>query len=177
MGNFASRVVRAAKFDASLYKEIASDENALGQAIGVVVLASIASGLRNIRDVQSGMFYLLMLSLIGWLILAYIIYFIGTKLVSEPQTKSSLSELLRTTGFSHAPGLIGVLGIIPYLGIVVLWVTSLWMLVALVVAVRQAFDYKSMVRAVLVSVVGWIIHRVIMVFFIVIIFDKTPKQI
>jgi hypothetical protein len=71
--------------------------------------------------------------------------------------------LLRTTGFSSSPGLIRVLGLIPGLGTVVFAVASIWMLVAMVVAVRQALDYTSTFRAVGVCVIGWIIQTVILV--------------
>jgi hypothetical protein len=48
---------------------------------------------------------------------------------------------LRTIGFSSSPGLIRVLGIIPGLTEIVFLVASIWMLVAMVIAVRQALDY------------------------------------
>ncbi|HMB16952.1 MAG TPA: hypothetical protein VKN62_11625, partial [Pelovirga sp.] len=72
-------------------------------------------------------------------------------------------QLLRTTGFSSSPGLIRALGFIPGLGPIVVAVTSLWMLVAMVIAVRQALDYTSTIRAVGVCVIGWIIQTVILV--------------
>jgi hypothetical protein len=40
----------------------------------------------------------------------------------------------------------------------VLVIGGIWMLVAMVIAVRQALDYKSTLRAVGVCVVGWIIQ-------------------
>jgi hypothetical protein len=47
---------------------------------------------------------------------------------------------LRTIGFSSSPGLIRVLGLIPDLAGIVFFTASIWMLTAMVIAVRQALD-------------------------------------
>jgi len=86
------------------------------------------------------------------------------KLLPEPQTKADHGELLRTIGFSSSPGLIRVLGIIPGLGRIVFPIASIWMLIAMIIAVRQALDYKSTSRAIGVCVIGWIIQALIFVF-------------
>ncbi len=36
-------------------------------------------------------------------------------------------------------------------------ITSIWMLLAMIVAVRQALDYRSTPRAVAVCVLGWVL--------------------
>jgi hypothetical protein len=102
------------------------------------------------------------IALIGWYVWAYLTYLIGTKLLPEPQTRADHGELLRTIGFSSSPGLIRVLGIIPGLAGVVFLVAYIWMLVAMVIAVRQALDYQSTLRAVGVCVIGWIIQAFIL---------------
>jgi uncharacterized membrane protein len=87
---------------------------------------------------------------------------IGTKILPEPQTKADLGELLRTIGFSSAPGIIRILGIIPGLGGTIFAVAGIWMLVAMIIAIRQALDYQSTWRAVGVCIIGWIIQGLIM---------------
>ena len=101
-------------------------------------------------------------ALIGWYVWAYITYFIGTKFLPEPQTRADHGELLRTIGFSSSPGLIRVLGIIPGLTGIVFSVASIWMLVAMVIAVRQALDYQSTLRAIVVCVIGWIVQTLLL---------------
>ena len=66
-----------------------------------------------------------------------------------------MTELLRTIGFSTAPGLLRVLGVLPALTIPVFALTTGWMLIAMIVAVRQALDYTSTARAVAVCAIGW----------------------
>ena len=164
MTDFKDRILRAAKLDVHLYEEVEADKNAMGQAMGVVVLSSVAAGIGSIGMGAGGPGGILMgiiASLGGWYIWAFLTYFIGTKLLPESQTHADLGELLRTIGFSSSPGLIRILGIIPGLGAVVFLVASIWMLVAMVIAVRQALDYKSTWRAVGVCAIGWVIQTVI----------------
>lgn len=160
---FKDRIIRAAKLDVNLYEEVEADRGALGQAMGVVVLSSIAAGVGSITRVGfSGIFIGTITALIGWYVWAYLTYFIGTKFLPEPQTEADIGELLRTIGFSSSPGLIRVFGIIPGLGAIVFFAASIWMLVAMVIAVRQALDYKSTLRAVGVCAIGWIVQMLIL---------------
>ena len=162
MANFSKRMIRAAKLEVTLYEEVEADKSALGQAMGVVVLSSIAAGIGTIS--RGGLFAMLVgvvAALIGWYIWAYLIYLIGTKLLPEPQTKADHKELLRTVGFSSSPGLIRVLGIIPGLASIVFPIAAIWMLVAMIIAVRQALDYKSTLRTIGVCAIGWIVQVVL----------------
>jgi len=163
MTSFKDRIIRAAKLDVNLYEEVEADKGAMGQAMGVVVLSSIAAGVGTIgRGGFGGILMGTIVALIAWYVWAYLTYFIGTKFLPEPQTKADHGELLRTIGFSSSPGLIRVLGVIPGLGAVVFLVASIWMLVAMIIAVRQALDYESTLRAVGVCVIGWIIQTLIL---------------
>ena len=169
MGSLKDRIIRAAKLDVNLYEEVEADRGAMGQAVGVVVLSSIAAGLGTItRGGFAGIIPSILLgtlfALISWYVWAYLTYFIGTKLLPEPQTKADLGELLRTIGFSSSPGLIRVLGIIPGLTGVVFFIASIWMLIAMVIAVKQALDYQSTFRASGVCLIGWIVQALILAF-------------
>jgi len=166
MNQLLDRMIRAAKLDVNLYEEVEADKGALGQAMTVVVLSSIAGGLGSISmGGITGIIVATVLSLVGWYVWAYITYFIGTRFLAEPQTKADHGELLRTIGFSSSPGLIRILGIIPGLMAVASLVASVWMLVAMVIAVRQALDYTSTFRAVGVCLIGWVIQMIILFLF------------
>ena len=163
MQKYIDRIVRAAKLDVNLYEEVEADKGALGQAMGVVVLSSIAAGVGSIGQVGvKGIFLGAITALIAWYVWAYITYFIGVKILPEPQTKADHGELLRTIGFSSSPGLIRIFAIIPGLAGILFLVTSIWMLVAMVIAVRQALDYQSTLRAVAVCIIGWVIQAIIL---------------
>ena len=156
------RMLRAAKLDASLYEEVEADKTALGQSMVVVILSSVAAGIGTITVRGfSGIILGTILALVGWLIWAYLIYIIGTKLFPAPETKADHGELLRTIGCSCSPGIVRILGIIPGLGTIIMLLAGIWMLVTMVIAVRQALDYTSTPRAVGVCVIGWIIQGVV----------------
>ena len=155
MATFVQRMVGAAKLDVHTYEEVEADTAALGQSLGVVVLSSIAAGVsagHGLRGLVVGS----VAALLGWFVWAFVTYFIGTKLLPEPQTKSDVGELLRTTGFASSPGILRVFGFVPMLGWLLGMITAVWMLVAMVVAVRQALDYTSTGRAIGVCLIGWV---------------------
>ncbi len=163
MTSFKDRIIRAAKLDPALYEEVEADKGALGQAMGVVVLSSIAAGVGTIgRGGPGGILMGTVVALVGWYVWAYLVYFIGTKFLPEPQTRADHGELLRTVGFSSSPGLIRILGVIPAVTGIVFLGASIWMLVAMVVAVRQALDYESTLRAVGVCAIAWVFQTLIL---------------
>lgn len=162
MSSFANRMIRAAKLDVNLYEEVEADKQAMGQAMGVVVLASLAAGIGSVGTTGlSGLLLGTVAALAGWFIWALITFLVGTKLLPEPQTEADYGELLRTIGFSSSPGVLRILGVVPLLGTIIFVVCGIWMLVAMVIAVRQALDYKSTWRAVGVCFIGWIIQGVL----------------
>lgn len=157
--SFFNRIIRAAKLEVQLYEEVEADKGALWQAAAVVVLASLAAGVGAASiGGMGGLVTGTLIALIGWLVWAYIVYLIGTRILPEPQTKADYGELLRTIGFSSSPGLIRVLGIIPGLFWIVSLVATVWMIAAMVIAIRQALDYTSTYRAIGVCIIGWVIQ-------------------
>lgn len=164
MSTMGNRIIRAIKLDPMLYEEVEADPKATGQAAGVVVLSSIAAGTAMLAPGAASLAVFLigiLSALLGWVIWAAVIYAAGTKILRTPGTSTSFKELLRTLGFASAPGIIRVFGIIPGLGFLVFLVSSVWMITATVIAVRQALDYSSTARALLVCIVGWLIQALI----------------
>ncbi len=162
-GSLINRTVRAAKLDVHLYEEVEADRSAMRQAMIVVILSGIAAGVGSIsRGGALGVAMGTVMGLAGWYIWALIIYFIGTKVLPESQTKSNVGELLRTIGFASAPGLIRVFGILPGVEKLVFPVATVWMLVAMIIAVKQALDYKGTVRAVIVCLIGLFVQIAIL---------------
>lgn len=163
MSLFVDRMIRAAKLDVHLYEEVEADRRSMGQAMGVVLLSSLAGGIGFMQEAGlMGLVIGTVGSLLGWYVWALMTYLIGTKLLPEPQTHADHGELLRTIGFSSAPGLIRVFGIIPALSGFVNLLAGVWMLVAMVIAVRQALDFQSTYRAIGVCLIGWIIQAILL---------------
>ena len=154
---FAQRMLNAALLKSQVYEEVEADKAATGQALGVVVLSSVAGGIGAYQSVGvTGLVLGTLGSLLGWYVWAFLCYVIGTKLLPEAETKSDHGELLRTLGFAASPGILRVFGFAPGIGPYLAAITAVWMLFATVIGVRQALDYKSTLRAVGVCLIGWL---------------------
>ena len=144
--------------DPVIYEEVEADRGATTQALLVVVLSSLGAGIGS-RGFGSGSFtsivFISTVALIAWAAWALVTYEIGTRLMPEPQTRGDLGELLRTIGFSAAPGMLRIFGVVPGASVPAFAITSIWMLCAMVVAVRQALDFTSTARAIGVCLLGW----------------------
>jgi hypothetical protein len=158
MTTFARRVIGAIRLDPAVYEEVEATRAATPQAVAIVLLASAAGGI-GLLDLQAPNLAAVVMhtagALIGWVAWAALTYSIGTGVLPEPQTRADTGELLRTLAFAGAPGLLRIFGLVPRLGPAIYVVASMWMLVAMVVAVRQALDYRSTGRAIAVCLAGW----------------------
>ena len=170
MASFTERMMGAAKLDVHVYEEVEADTSATSQAMGVVLLSSLASGIGSVGLGAGGLSGFVgggIAALIGWVVWAFLTYIIGTRLLPEPQTHADVGELMRTLGFAQSPGLVRIVGIVPGVGPFAFSIVSIWMLVAMVIAVRQALDYTSTFRAVGVCLVGWGFSIAISVVFLI----------
>ncbi len=158
---FLQRMIGAAKLDAATYENVEADQTAMGQAMVVVGLSAIAAGIGSIEAGTMGVIAGILGALIGWFVWAFIIFLVGTKILPEPQTEADVGQLLRTLGFAASPGLLRVLGLIPGIGPLINLVIAFWMLAAMVIAVRQALDYRSTGRAVGVCLIGFLAYLAI----------------
>lgn len=161
MASFVDRVLGAARLDVRTYEEVEGDPTTMGQALTVVVGSAVSAAIGSYEAGAAGVLGALVGGVVGWFLWAGVTWLIGTKLLPEPQTSADVGQLLRTLGFSAAPGLLGFLRALPLVGWVIGLVLAVWQLAAMIVAVRQALDYKSTGRAVGVCVIGWILYLIV----------------
>jgi hypothetical protein len=155
---FTMRLIGALAVDPLTYEEVESDRSATWQALLVVVMSSAAAGIGAFgwgNASVRGVLFISGLALLSWATWALITFEIGTRLMPESGTRADVGQLMRTIGFSAAPGILRVFGIVPGATLPAFAITAVWMLVAMVVAVRQALDYQSTLRAVAVCALGW----------------------
>jgi hypothetical protein len=181
-----NRMIRAARLDSALYDEVKDDPAALAQALAVVLLTAVATGIGfgqgDLRLIATGMAF----ALLGWYLTAYLTWFIGTRLLSEPRpsadsdsppatptesgaapTKPSTpAQLLRTIGFANSPGLLRLLAVIPEFRVLVIAGTTAWMLCATVIAIRQGLAFRSTARAIAVYLVIQLIIAPLVLLFV-----------
>jgi hypothetical protein len=164
MASFVDRCLGAARLNRATYEEVEADGSATTQAVLVVVLAAVAGGIATLDQAGlAGLVVGTIISLMAWFVWAYMVWLIGTRLLPESATQADVGQVVRTTGFSAAPGMLLVLAIIPAIAGLVGLVTNLWMLVAMVVALRQALDFHSTARAALVAVLGFVAYVAVFV--------------
>ncbi|HSU15416.1 YIP1 family protein [Longimicrobium sp.] len=159
------RMIGAAMLDPSVYEEVEADRNATGQAAAVVAIVAVCGAIGSIGHGGSGIVGSLVGAFIGWLLWAGLTYIIGTKVFGGT---ADMGEMLRTLGFAQSPGVLGILGIIPFVGGLVRFALFFWTLVAAVIAIRQALDFdtgKAVLTALLAGAVVFVVVLGIMAFF------------
>jgi hypothetical protein len=162
------RMIRAARLDPALYEEVERDETAMTQALLVVVISSLSAGIgsalsqalagESVAGIGFGLAVGLFSALVVWFIWAFITNFVGTSFLGGT---AEFGELLRTLGFSNAPGALLILSFIPGLGGFLSFTVWIWGLAAMVVAVRQALDFSTG-RAILTCIIGWIVAIILL---------------
>ena len=155
---FTMRLIGAVSVDPLTYEEVENDRTATWQALLVVLMSSAAAGIGAFgwgTGSLRGILFISGLALLAWATWALVTFEIGTRLMPERGTRADIGQLMRTIGFSSAPGILRVFGVVPGATWPAFAITAVWMLVAMVVAVRQALDYQSTARAVAVCALGW----------------------
>ena len=157
-----NRVTRAAMLDVGLYEEVEADTSLNQEALIVVILVSVLSGIGGFLqgvfkgDIGAALLALVVgvvLGVVSYYIWAYVTYFVGTNLFGGT---ADAGELLRVLGYASGPRVLGVLGFIPCVGGLAGIVGAIWALVAGVIAVREALDFDT-TKAVLTVIIGWVI--------------------
>jgi hypothetical protein len=160
MTTFLGRVTGAALMDSAIYEEVEADPSATVQAMGVVALSSLAAGVGALGPANARFTTLAGISLLAfavWGIWTLLTLQIGTRIFPAPRTQADAGQLLRTIGFATAPGILRIVAVIPGTAAAVFALTAVWMLMAMIVAVRQALDYTSTARAFAVCALGWVL--------------------
>ena len=158
MNLFLNRLFRAAKLDAGLYQEVIADAGTMFQAMMAVFIYSAATAYGGFgRAGVAGINFAMITTLIGWYIWAFSTYFVGTRLMPEAETKGDRKAVLRAMGFASSPGLIRLVGLIPNMTGISILISSLWIFVAAVMAIKLVLNYKSIYRAAGACIIGLII--------------------
>lgn len=162
------RMIRAARLEAGLYKEVEQDTSATSQALLVVLIVAVLSGIGGlilaatipflglgggIRGLITG----IITSLIAWAVWSFVTYWIGTTLFKGTAT---YGELLRCLGFAYTPSALGFFVFIPALGPLIAFIGSIWALVAMIIAIREALNFTTG-NAVITAVIGFVVMLIV----------------
>lgn len=150
------------RLQSATYEEVEHDHSATVQAGAIVAVVSLTTSVSwyfSMWDagwIIRGAFQ----ALLAWVIGALFLWQIGTRLLPGKKTEADLGQLLRTVGFAQAPGLFGLLAVIPIFGVFVPYLVAIWIIAATFVAVRQALDYDDTFRAIMVCLLAWIVSAI-----------------
>jgi hypothetical protein len=153
------RMRAAAMLDVTVYEEVEADTTATSQAAIVVGIVALCAAIGGARHGAHGLIAGPISAYLGWLVWSGITYLIGTKVFKGTAT---WGELLRTVGFAQTPGLLYIFGIIPLLGGPVKLIVAIWLLVATIIAIRQALDFDTG-KAVFTAILGWLCYIILAV--------------
>lgn len=152
------RMKGAALLQADAYEEVEADTTATGQAALVVGLVALAAAIGGAGAGAAGFWTGLLSAYLGWLLWSAVTYLIGDKVLGGTAT---WGELLRTLGFAQTPGILYIFGILPsFLGWLVRFIVGTWILIAVIVAIRQALDFGTG-KAVLTAILGAIAYFIV----------------
>ncbi len=155
-------MIGAAQLRTSTFEEVEADTSATRQAMSVVLIVALATGIGSLGSGGIlGLVVGVVSALVGWALWAWITYLIGTTILRAPETNANWGQMARTLGYAQSPGVLKVFAVIPAIGPVVFLLVSIWQLVAMVIAIRQALDYSSTLRAVGVAIIGFIAYAVV----------------
>ena len=154
-GQLIPRMIGAARLDTATYEEVEHDQNATIQALIVVILASIASGIGALGsdDPGPGLIAGIIGGILGWVVFAAIAYFVGTSLFKTAETSANWGEVARALGFATVPSLLLVLGFIPVIGVIVGLVVFVWRIMTTITALKQSMELTTG-RAILTAIVA-----------------------
>jgi hypothetical protein len=158
---FLNRLLRAARLDVSLYRELLENAGLFNQALIVVFIFSMAAAYGTFgRTGATGINIGMVTTLLGWYVWAFSTYIIGARLLPENRTQADRRALMRVLGFASAPGILRALGFIPGLGLVILLTATGWMIATATIGIKEALNYQSTSRALGVCIIGLIISAV-----------------
>lgn len=149
------------QLDDATYESIEHDQSATTQAAIVVIAAGIATGIGAITDEWYSIFVSPVASLIGWVVGAYFVYLVGTKVIPSAATEADLGQVLRLMGFAAVTGIANIVGFIPVVGWIVALVAGIWGLVVTVKAIMHALE-MSVGRAIATAILAWIVQGIIL---------------
>ncbi len=164
--NYFQKLKKAIFLDIAFYEEVEKDKKFTNQAMMTVAVVSVVQGLMIAGFAPIALLQGILGTLIRFIIWAFFINFVGTRILPEPETESNTGELIRTLGFAYAPGLLIVFKVFPLISNFIDPLVLILQLAAMTIAVRQALDFNSTVRAVGVCIVAFILMIVTLTLFI-----------
>ena len=141
MNVMMGRLMRVLRFDASVYREVAADNNAMGQAAVVVVIAAILSAIGKLGGCATGVIIAAIVSVVSFALYSVVATVVAQSLLKG---KTSFQEMGRTLGYSFAWYSLGILALVPAIGWLLAWLGWAVSVIAGIIALRESAEFDSM---------------------------------
>jgi len=169
---FVSRMVRAAKLDASLFEEIINDPSTQGQSVWVVAVFAMATGYGMFsRAGVTAVNSCLVTTFFAWYFWAFTLYFVSTYLFRNTVTKTDRKTILRVVAFASAPGVLRLLGVIPLTSGILFIVTSVWIIAASVIGIKMAFKISHTGKVIFLCTSTWLLAFIVQGLLLLLVFS------
>jgi len=153
---FGRRLLSAARLDAAVAADVATDSAAGAQAAAVALLASVATAVGRIESLRPvPVVAAVAIAAVGWVVWVAAGNTAAARLVRTPATHDAGTRL-RVLAFATAPALVETFGALPLLRPWAVFVGEAGIVLAGVIAIRVTFAAGSTSRVFAASLVAWI---------------------
>ena len=165
IGGMLRRMIGASLLNSAIYEEVEHDESLNREALWVVFIASLLGGVGLLLTYAyeegpaepARAILWLAFGVLGWIVVWYvwsgITYYVGHNWLGGT---ADIGQMRRTIGYANSPRAIGLLLFVPTWGVGLDLVAHVWVLVASVVAIRQALDFSTG-KAIATVLIGWVV--------------------
>ena len=172
MNTLVSRMIRSAKLDPSLFEELANDPTTQGQSVWVVAIFAMTTGFGLFsRAGATAVNSCLVTTFFAWYIWAFTLYFVGTYLFRDIVSRTDRKTVMRVMAFACAPGVLRVLGVIPQTTGILFIATTIWIIAASVIGIKQAFKIPHTGKVVLLCAGTWLLSFLVQGLLLVLVFS------
>lgn len=150
------RMVRVIKLDPSLFEEIVTDPATHAHSIWAMALFAMATAFGFFGRVGgTAVNIALITTMLAWYVWAFSLFYVGTRLLRSDKGHADRKTVLRVVAFACAPGIIRLLGIIPQSTMVLMIVSSVWILVAAIFGLKKVFPHTATLNIAVVTIGTW----------------------
>lgn len=152
-----SRLFRVIKLDQSMFMEIASDPTLQPQSVWAVAIFAMATSFGLFSSAGGTTVNIVLITtVLAWYVWAFSVFYIGSRVFRGEAAPVDRKAVMRVVAFASAPGLIRLLGLIPKSFVVLLLISSLWILIAAVMGLKKVFVHTRTGRIAAVTVGTWL---------------------
>jgi hypothetical protein len=152
-----ARLFRVIRLDQSMFDEIASDPSLQPHSVWAVAIFAMATSFGLFSSAGGTTVNIVLITtMLAWYVWAFSVFYIGSRAFRAETSPVDRKAVMRVVAFASAPGLIRLLGLIPKSFVILLLISSIWILIAAVIGLKKVFVQTSTSRIAAVTVGTWL---------------------